>query len=176
MKTVILNSFIGLILITGCKTAPDSKNDIVTDAIQARDNISDKYPEVDQLFEEAYGYVIFPNVGAGAYIIGGASGDGAVYANEELIGYADMKELDVGLQVGGKSFVEVLFFENAEDLDQFKTDEYKLKGNASAVILDEGISRSIEFTDGVAVVTMPESGAMAGVSIGGQSFEYWPAE
>jgi lipid-binding SYLF domain-containing protein len=39
---------------------------------------------------KAYGYVIFPNVGKGGFIIGGAAGNGAVYESSELVGFAKL--------------------------------------------------------------------------------------
>jgi lipid-binding SYLF domain-containing protein len=93
-----------------------------------------------------------------------------------MIGYADLKQVDIGLQLGGKAFVEVLFFETEEALQRFKDGSYELSANASAVILDKGFSEDLEFQDGVAVVTVPKGGAMAGISVGGQRFEYTPAQ
>ena len=41
------------------------------------------------LFDNSYGYVIFPNVGKGAIGIGGAASNGAVYHKGTLIGMAE---------------------------------------------------------------------------------------
>ena len=71
--------------------------------------------------------------------------------------------------------MEVLFFENQAVLDRFNFGTYELGDNASAVILDKGVSRDIDFQDCVAVVTMTKEGAMAGVSVGGQRFTFTPA-
>lgn len=162
--------------LAGCGSMKKTGEELVADSNEARSSIEQEYPDFADLFETSVGYAIFPNVGKGAYIIGGASGNGTVYENGNLIGYADLKELDVGLQAGGKSFVEVLFFEDQEALDEFKEGTYELGANASAVILEEGISRDIDFQDGVAVVTMPKAGAMAGISVGGQRFDFHPAD
>lgn len=159
----------------GCGTMQNTEEDLVADAQEERANISTEYPSVAELFNSSAGYAIFPNVGKGAYVIGGASGNGVVYENGNVSGYADLKQVDIGLQVGGKAFVEVLFFENEEALEEFKQGTYELDASASAVILDKGFSRGIDFTDGVAVVTMPKGGAMAGISVGGQRFTFQPA-
>lgn len=164
------------LVFASCGSAQKTGDDLVADAQEEQNEIQQNYPEVAELFRTSPGYAIFPNVGKGAYIIGGASGNGAVYENGNLVGYADMKQIDVGLQAGGKSIVEVLFFETPEALEQFKQGGYELSANASAVILEEGVSRDIDFQDGVAVVTMPKAGAMAGVSVGGQRFDFQPVE
>lgn len=164
------------LVFASCGSASKTGEDLLSDAREERRTIQQNHPEVADLFENSAGYAIFPNVGKGAYVIGGASGNGAVYENGNHIGYADLKQVDVGLQLGGKAFVEVLFFENQAALEDFKDGSYELSASASAVALEEGISRDINFQDGVAVVTMPKAGAMAGISVGGQRFTYQPAQ
>lgn len=181
MKTNINNiykPFLALVflVLASCGTMQETGEDLVSDSQEARATLVANHPEVSNLFNQSIGYAIFPNAGKGAYIIGGASGNGTVYQNGNLIGYADMKQVDIGLQAGGKAFVEILFFENQQALDEFKQGGYELSANASAVILEKGISREINFEDGVAVVTMPKAGAMAGISVGGQRFEFHPAQ
>ena len=92
--------------------------------------------------------------------------------NDELIGMADLKQLDVGLQLGGQAFIQVLLFRTQAALDRFKEGKFKLSGNASAVALDKGRAESIEFRDGVGVITMPKAGAMIEISVGGQKFNF----
>lgn len=176
------NNFVKAIMVllvfvlASCGSAKKTGDDLVADAREERTMIENEHPSMAEYFNNSAGYAIFPNVGKGAYIIGGASGNGAVYENGNLVGYADLKQVDVGLQLGGKSFVEVLFFENEQALEDFKDGSYELGANASAVILDKGFSRDLEFQDGVAVVTVPKGGAMAGISVGGQRFSFTPAE
>lgn len=159
-----------------CGSVSKTGEDLLSDAREERRTIEQNYPEVAELFETSAGYAIFPNVGKGAYVIGGASGNGVVFEDGDHVGYADLKQVDVGLQLGGKAFVEVLFFQTDAALEDFKDGSYELAANASAVVLEEGISRDINFQNGVAVVTMPKAGAMAGISVGGQRFTYQPAQ
>lgn len=150
---------------------PDQQ-EIISDAEMAREAFIQEDADMQLLFDEAIGYVIFPNVGKGAYIVGGASGNGAVYENDQLIGMADLKQVDVGLQLGGQAFREVIFFQSQAALDRFKEGNFELTGNASAVALDKGAARSVDFSDGVAVITMPKAGAMIEISVGGQKFGF----
>ena len=165
-----------LLVLSSCGSSKKTGDDLVIDARQEKAMIEREHPMMANYFDSAEGYAIFPNVGKGAYIIGGASGNGAVYENGQLVGYADLKQVDIGLQLGGKAFVEVLFFENKQAFDRFKKGTYELSANASAVVLDKGFSRDLEFEDGVAIVTVPKGGAMAGVSVGGQRFEFSPVQ
>ncbi len=175
-----LNSYlskIGLLalLITIVSCGPGKAGDadtLMQDATEAKAAMIQADANVAELFTNSAGYAIFPNVGKGAYVIGGASGNGIVYENGQTVGYANLKQVDVGLQVGGKAYREVLFFKNQEDLEDFKRGEYELSANASAVAIEKGKSKTVTFQDGVAVVTMPKAGAMVGVSVAGQRFGY----
>ena len=163
-----------LLLIAGCGPSKNTSENLVSDSVDAKATIIAKHPRMAELFSTSKGYAIFPNVGKGAYVIGGASGNGTVYENGRMVGYADLKQVDIGLQIGGKAFIEVLFFQTQSALDDFKDGSYQLSGNISAVILEEGASKDVEFNNGIAVVTMPKAGAMAGISVGGQRFEFFP--
>ena len=169
-KIVLLVLFTTLISCGPGKTG--NGDDLMKDANEAKTAMLQTDSNIQELFNSSAGYAIFPNVGKGAYIIGGASGNGIVYQNGNMIGYSNLKQVDVGLQVGGKAYREVLFFKDQEDLDDFKNGEYELSGNATAVILEKGKSRTIKFQDGIAVATMPKAGAMVGVSVAGQRFGY----
>lgn len=152
------------------QTADQKK--IIDDAKLAKAAFTKEDPEMSQLFAKAEGYVIFPNVGKGAYVVGGAAGNGVVYENGHLVGMAKLRQLDVGLQVGGQAFSQVILFKTEEAVSRFKKGNFELSGNISAVVLEQGKAKSIEFRSGVAVVTMPKAGAMAELSVGGQKFEY----
>lgn len=164
------------IVFASCGTMQNTEEDLIADSQEAIATISEGNPNIAELFDTSVGYAVFPNVGKGAYIIGGASGNGTVYENGELTGFADLKQVDIGLQAGGKAFIEVLFFETQQAMAEFKEGTYELSGNATAVIADEGVSQDIDFQDGVAVVTKPKAGAMAGISVGGQRFEFRPMQ
>lgn len=178
MKTINKKILIPMLLsvmvlaLVSCGSSQNTSGDIMTDSRDAMATISNDHPKIAELFDNSVGYAVFPNVGKGAYIIGAASGNGTVYENGTLIGYSSLKQVDVGLQVGGKAYIEVIFFQTQSALNQFKNGSYELSGNISAVLLEEGVSRDVEFRDGVGVVTKPKAGAMAGISVGGQKFEF----
>ncbi len=148
------------------------QKELIADAKKAKAAFIEKDPEMSKIFASAEGYVIFPNVGKGAYVVGGAAGNGVVYENANLVGMAKLRQIDVGLQVGGQAFRQVLIFKTPEALSRFKQGNFELAGNFSAVVLEEGKAKSIEFREGVGVVTMPKAGAMVEISVGGQKFEY----
>jgi lipid-binding SYLF domain-containing protein len=169
---------LGLIFIVfaGCKSTQNTSDSLKLDSLEAKAAISNSHPNIAELFSTSVGYAIFPNVGKGAYVIGAASGNGTVYQNGKFTGYSNLKQLDVGFQIGGKAFIEVIFFQTQAALNHFKQGNFELAANVSAVILEEGVSKSVDFRNGFGVVTKPKAGAMAGISVGGQKFEFFPAQ
>ncbi len=132
----------------------------------------EKDPELETFFDKAYGYAVFPTIGKGAIGIGGAHGRGTVFEQGNPVGKTSMTQITIGLQFGGQAYSEIIFFENKEVLDLFKTSRYELNAQASAVAVTLGVSADLSYTDGVAIVTMSKGGLMYEASVGGQKFEY----
>jgi lipid-binding SYLF domain-containing protein len=154
------------------KTDKDRK--IISDAETAKKEFIKMNNSLENQFKNATAYVIFPNVGKGAVVVGAASGNGAVYKNGELVGMASMTQLDVGAQIGGEAYSEVIFFNSEEAFNRLKNNELELTSQIAAVAVEEGRSLNTKFTDDMAVYVLPKAGLMAEVSVGGQKFEYRP--
>ncbi|MEM1165265.1 MAG: hypothetical protein AAGI30_03145 [Planctomycetota bacterium] len=131
-------------------------------------------PVVDVFLERAHGYAIFPRVTRGAAGVGAAHGRGVVYETGALAGYAELYQATLGVQLGGQSFHQLIFFEHADVMRDFKRGDYQLSANASAVAVDQGEVVGNDFRQGVAVFTIAESGLMFEASVGGQRFEFTP--
>jgi len=129
-------------------------------------------PDLRSFFDTSAGCVIFPNVGKGGFIIGGASGNGVLYEYGKKQGMASLKEINVGLQAGGQALIEIIFFEALDDVETFKAGTFEFDAGVSAVVLKTGESLDAKYKDGVAVFTHSKAGLMAEASIGGQRFTY----
>lgn len=156
------------------KTEKDKK--IISDSEAAKKEFIVTNAALESQFNNATAYVIFPNVGKGAVVVGAASGNGAVYKDGKLVGMASMKQLDVGAQIGGEAYSEVIFFNTEEAFKKLKNNELELTSQIAAVAVEEGKSLNTKFTDGLAVYVLPKAGLMAEVSVGGQKFEYRPLD
>lgn len=152
------------------KSSKDKK--VVADAREAKADFIKTDGLMSSLFNNAYAYVIFPNVGKGAVGIGGASGNGAVYQGGKLIGMAKMTQITIGFQWGGQAYREVIFFENKEALDRFKEDKIEFSAQASAVAATAGASANAKYVDGVMIFTQIKGGLMYEASVGGQKFKF----
>lgn len=135
-----------------------------------------KDPGLKTWFEDAYGYAVFPNVGKGGLVVGGAHGNGLVYERGKLIGKTELTAVTFGLQAGGQAFREVIFFKDKTALDDFSRGNFEFQGGLSAVALKEGVSKSLNYNKGVAVMSAAKGGLMAEASVGGQKFKYEPVK
>ena len=172
LKSITYTTLLFLAFGLNAQNSKDQK--IIRDANKAKDKLIKMEVGLDQFFTNSAGYVIFPNVGKGGLIIGGASGNGVVYENGTIIGMANLKKISVGLQAGGQAITEVIFFETENDLNEFKEGDFEFSAEASAVALKSGIAVNAKYRDGVAVFALPKAGLMADASVGGQKFEFTP--
>ncbi|GAL90169.1 YSC84-related protein [Jejuia pallidilutea] len=162
-----------LLFITVTVAAQNEKDKkIMADAEKAKATLIEKDAGIEKFFENSSGYAIFPNVGKGGLIIGGASGNGVVYENGSAVGMTSLKKVNIGLQAGGQAVIEVIFFETDAALAKFKEGNYEFSAQVSAVVADEGKSKNVDYDDGVLVFALPKAGFMADISVGGQKFEY----
>ncbi len=150
----------------------DERQELKNDAKKALEAFKAKDSGIQAHLDSAAGYAIFPNVGKGAWILGGAAGNGIVYEKGKVVGYTELRQIDVGFQIGGQAFSEIIIFKTEQALNEFKEGNFEFEGSASAVIWDKGKGEAIQFQDGVGVALMPKAGAMAGISVGGQKFNY----
>jgi lipid-binding SYLF domain-containing protein len=170
-KTVLL--FALTALFTSALYAQDPRMQrLIDDAEKAKTSFIATDKLMQHMFDKAYAYAILPNVGKGAAGIGGAAGSGIVYEQGKMIGSVKMKQLTVGWQVGGQAFREVIFFEDKETLERFKTNEFEFAAQTSAAAMKAENYADAEYTDGLLVFTQKKTGLMYDASIGGQKFNY----
>lgn len=127
---------------------------------------------MESWFANSAGYAVFPNVGKGGIGIGGAHGKGVLFEKGRPMGETELTQVTVGFQFGGQSFVEVIFFEDAIALGNFKKGNFELSAQASAVAVTLGAAAVAGYDKGVAIFTMEKGGLMYEATVGGQKFRY----
>lgn len=167
-KTILALSF----AVTLSSTFTASAADLKAQAEAAITNFKRTDPGLTNFFAKAVGYAILPSVGEGGFIIGGERGDGLVYEKGKLIGKVTMSEVSIGAQVGGGSFSEIVFFETEEAFQGFKQSKWNMSAKAKANACASGVAENAKYEQGVAVFTLPKSGAMLAAAVGGQKFKF----
>lgn len=137
-------------------------------------NFKIHYPQLTDYFEKAYGYAVFPAITKGGFGIGAAHGTGEVYEKDNFIGTASMTQVTLGLQFGGQTYSEIIFFKDKETLEDFKEGTFKPGAQASAVASTAGVSTDADYDHGVAIFTLSKIGLMYEAAIGGQKFNFKP--
>ena len=148
------------------------KSKVIADSKEAKKEFIKADKDMQDLFDNAYGYAIFPNVGKGAVGVGGAAGTGAVYEDGKQIGTAKLTQVSVGFQFGGQAYREVIFFEDKDAMDRFKDNRIEFSAQVSAVAAASGASANAKYIEHVMVFTMQKGGLMYEASVGGQKFKF----
>jgi lipid-binding SYLF domain-containing protein len=147
-------------------------------------------------FSNSAGYAVFPSIGKGGIGIGGAYGSGKVYKQGVAIGTSDMAQVTIGLQLGGQAFSQIIFFENADALNNFISGNFEFSADASAVAITASASAgantgggtsagvsggknnadttSMGYRKGMAIFTVAKGGLMYQATLGGQKYSYEP--
>lgn len=167
---------VGLIL-TLCVAATmtvsaGSDEDMGAQVKEALRMLKQKDSTFEAALKKAHGYVIFPNVGKGGFIIGGAGGEGQVYQGNKMIGTATLSQATIGAQIGGQTFIEVILFSDRIALNDFKKGKFEMSAGVSAVAASEGVADKSDYENGMAVIILPKKGLMAEASVGGQKFSF----
>ncbi len=131
-------------------------------------------PKLKVYFRNARGYALFPSVIKGGIVLGGAMGNGTLYERGRPVGNVSLKQMTFGLQLGGQSFSEIIFFKDKETIDIFKNGGVKFNAQASAVGGSDFGSSNLDYNDGIAIFTLANTGIMAEASLGGQHFKFEP--
>lgn len=172
---VVAALVLAIAMIGGCSTAPasqESKDDLVRKAAAALGEWAGDVPGLDAYARQGYGHAIFPSIGKGGLGLGAAYGRGVVYEQGEHIGYADLSQASVGLQVGGQAYQVLVVFDDRAALERFKQGRLDFSADSSVVLLESGYVASVRFVDGVTVFSRPIGGAMGEASMGGQWFTF----
>lgn len=83
-----------------------------------------------------------------------------------------LNQVTFGFQAGAHHFREVIFFRDADALDDFKRGNLEFDAEASAAAGKAGISEVLEFDKDVLVFVMTRGGLFFDASLGGQKFSY----
>ena len=114
---------LAVLLLGSCETTPDtpSKRVELHEEVEAavaafkREDPS----MIPRFFDSAYGYAVFPAVGKGGFGVGGAYGRGELFEQGRMVGYCDLSQATIGLQLGGQQYREIIFFQDKPAIDSF---------------------------------------------------------
>ena len=152
-----------------------------------------KSSAVQPFFKNAYGYAVFPTIGKGGFVVGGAFGKGQVYRDGKVTGETSLIKASIGFQAGGQAFSEMIFFEDKRAYDEFTSGNFEFDATASAVAITAGVQgktgsegatasasagpataaqAETKYYKSMVVFTQAKGGLMYEAAIGGQKFDF----
>ena len=185
MKVAIQSALITLILVFSVTLAA------ADEFIETRELFENA--GITTLFETAYGYALFPTIGKGGFVVGGAYGEGRVYEQGRYVGDTKMIQASIGFQLGGTGFSQVVFFEDQRAFAEFVSGNFEFEAEAQATVLTAAAGASAStggssavasgtknavaisgagYSNGMATFTITKGGLMYEASIGGQKFSF----
>ena len=143
-------------------------------------------------FGKSYGYAVFPTIGKGGVVVGGAYGKGRVYEKGRYVGDTSVTQITDGFQLGGEAYSQIIFFEDQRAFKEFTSGNFEFGAQAQAVAITAGASAATTTTGagasasvtqhdaknvatsykGMTTFTVAKGGLMYEASIGGQKFNY----
>jgi hypothetical protein len=152
-------------------------------------------PQVATYFDSSYGYAVWPRIGRGGLGIGGAMGRGQVFVGGQLTGTSRLMDITIGAQAGGQAYRQVVFFQDKAAYDKFTGGKFEFDASASAVAVTASAQASAGtqgasaaagagrpntgaaqgYVNGMQTFTMAEGGLMYAATIGGQRYNFDPA-
>jgi len=171
----LISALLGLVFTSGVWAfEPDVNDELQLDVAKAILAIKRADPGIQAFFDNAAGYAVFPSVGKGGLVVGGAYGKGLVIVDEQVDGYTSMVQATIGLQIGGQKYAQFIFFKDDVAIGHFQRGNFEFGAQASAVAITKGASADASYDGGVAVFTHAAGGLMVEGSVGGQQFTYEP--
>lgn len=155
----------------GCAHAPTTaggRAELTSAARRSVDDMVARDPGLRSRLDQAAGYVVFPNVGEGGFLVGGGAGVGVVFEHGRVTGYAELRHASAGALFGGQSYSELIVVNDRRKLDAMRSGDFDFGVKAQAVIVGTGASANADFSRGMAVFVHPLRGAMVNASLTGQ--------
>lgn len=153
---------------------PDVSDKLELSVAQAIIKANESDPTLTMWFDTAYAYAVFPKVGKGGFIVGGAHGKGLVIRGDTTVGITSLTQVTVGAQLGGQAYAQYIMFKDQTAFEHFTRGNFEMGAQVSAVAVTLGASADASYDSGVAVFTLAEGGLMFEASVGGQKFKYTP--
>jgi lipid-binding SYLF domain-containing protein len=165
----------GVAVFAGCATAPGTNADrqnLRQSADATLDEMFTRKPELQTMARQVPAYAVFPSIGKGGVLVGGAYGKGILYEGGVATGYVSLEQASIGAQLGGQTFSELLLLRDPVDIDAVKSGHYSVGANAGVVVLSSEAAAHAAADSEATVFVLPRGGLMVEISINGQQLKY----
>jgi len=128
----------------------------------------------DKFLSKVKGYLVFPDVYKGGFVVGGEYGNGVLKVDGKSVAYYNIASASIGWQIGAQKTSYIFAFADQYALDAFlKSNGWEAGVDGTITVADWGggidIS-SISFEKPIYGFVFNNQGLMAGVSLEGTKF------
>lgn len=127
-----------------------------------------------KFLSEVKGYIVFPSVIKGGFIVGGEYGEGVLRVNGESQAYYSIASGSAGFQLGAQKASYIIAFASQKALDNFKvSDGWEAGVDGVVTVVDWGAGKdisSISFEKPIYAFVFNAKGLMGSLSIEGTKF------
>jgi lipid-binding SYLF domain-containing protein len=163
------------LLVAGCATAPRSPAERQSLRQSADATLAEMIahdPAIEAVIRKAPAYAVFPSVGRGGILIGGAYGRGILYEAGTPTGYVSLQQASLGAQLGGESVAELLVLRSTGEIRRLKAGHFTAGANLGVIVISAGATTHAIFDPNASVFVIQRGGLMVDVSITGQQLSY----
>lgn len=168
-----------LTILAGCSAG--NPLDVTSGADKAQALERESRAALDQLYGKASGtkdiagnakgILVFPNIVKAGFGVGGETGNGVLFVNDEAVGYYNQSGASFGFQAGAEKRSEVVMFMSDSALQTLRDRAgFEFGADAAVAVLDTGAGGQINTTDLQAEVLafiFGQAGLMANASLEG---------
>ena len=131
-------------------------------------------PGAAKFLSEVRGYIVFPSVIKGGFILGAEYGEGVLRVNNEPVEYYSIASGSAGFQAGAQKASYIIAFASQRALDNFrKSNGWEAGVDGTITVVDWGMAKdvaSLSFEKPIYAFVFNAQGIMGGISIEGTKF------
>ena len=164
-------------MVAACSSQPVKEQDLsgsVLSKTQEAVYIFRQSEKLAPFFENAVAYAVYPSAGRAGLGFGAAYASGLVFQDKKIIGTTIMTQVNVGFNMGGQWYRQIVFFKTTEVLEHFKKGNLEMGGQANAALITLGGGATPGFLSDVAIFTELRGGLLIEASIGGHYYSFRP--
>ena len=131
-------------------------------------------PGASKFLSDVHGYLVFPSVIKGGFILGAEYGEGVLRVNNEPVEYYSIASGSAGFQAGAQKASYLIAFASQKALDNFrKSNGWEAGVDGTITVIDWGAAKdiaSLSFEKPIYAFVFNAQGIMGGISIEGTKF------
>jgi len=163
-----------LVLLISSYSLAESASVIEAKANEALKQFAKEVKGSEAFLAKTKGYLVFPSVVKGGFVVGGEYGEGVLRVNGETKGYYSIASASVGFQLGVQKTSYVIAFGSQSALDNFlKSDGWEAGVDGSIAVAKWGVGKdigSISFEKPIYAFVFGAKGLMYNLSLEGTKF------